>query len=50
MYVIVCAKNEEKRIKNCLKSLKQNKVDEIILVDGNSADRTIEISKNLLIN
>lgn len=46
--VIVCAKNEEKRIKNCLKSLRQNKVDEIILVDGSSADRTVEISKKYI--
>ena len=43
--VVVCVKNEEKRIENCLKSIQNNNVDEIILVDGNSKDRTIEIAK-----
>lgn len=43
--VVVCAKNEEKRIKYCLDSIKKNKVDEIILVDGNSKDKTVEIAK-----
>lgn len=44
--VVVCTKNEEKRIINCLESIKQNNVDEIILVDGNSKDKTVEIAKN----
>ena len=43
--VVVCTKNEEKRIKICLESILKNKVDEIILVDGNSKDKTIEIAK-----
>ena len=43
--VVVCAKNEEKRIKNCLESIKKNKIDEIILSDGNSKDKTIQIAK-----
>ena len=43
--VVVCVKNEEKRIENCLKSIQNNNVDEIILVDGNSKDKTIEIAK-----
>ena len=43
--VVVCAKNEEKRIKNCLESIKKNKIDEIILIDGNSKDKTIQIAK-----
>ena len=44
--VVVCVKNEEKKIKNCLLSIKKNKnVKEIILVDGNSSDRTVDIAK-----
>lgn len=43
--VVVCTKNEEKRIKICLESILKNKVDEIILVDGNSKDKTIKIAK-----
>lgn len=49
--VIVIAKNEEKRIKACLESIKW--VDEIILADNGSTDSTLEIAKkytdNLLI-
>ncbi len=45
---VVCAKNEENRIINCLKSLKKNKVDEIILVDGNSNDLTVSLSKKFV--
>ncbi len=36
--------NEEKKIEDCLKSL-QPVVDEIIIVDSNSTDRTLEIAK-----
>ena len=36
--------NEEKKIEDCLKSL-QPVVDEIIIVDSNSTDQTIEIAK-----
>ena len=44
--VIVCAKNEEKIIKNCLKCLKyQTLKPEIIVVDGHSTDRTFSIAK-----
>lgn len=43
--VIICSKNEELRIKNCLKSVLANKPDEIILVDGDSTDNTVEIAK-----
>lgn len=35
--------NEEKNIKNCLESVKW--ADEIIVVDGTSSDRTVEIAK-----
>lgn len=47
--VIVTAKNEEKGTENCLKSIKnqtypQEKI-EIIVVDNNSADKTVEIAR-----
>jgi glycosyltransferase involved in cell wall biosynthesis len=44
--VVVCVKNEEKKIRQCLLSIKKNKiVKEIILVDGNSSDKTVFYSK-----
>jgi len=44
--VIVCAKNEEKFIENCLKCLKNQTVKpEIIVVDGHSKDKTFSIAK-----
>ena len=42
--VVVCAKNEEQRLARALDSIKLNNPDEIIIVDGNSTDRTVEIS------
>ena len=42
--VTIITKNEEKNIGRCLKSLKW--VDEIVIVDTNSNDRTIEICKH----
>lgn len=42
--VIVIAKNEEKNIQGCLKSLKF--ADEIIVIDNRSVDRTVEIAKS----
>ncbi len=41
---IVCAKNAELSLQACLGSLVSNRPDEIILVDGGSADRTIELA------
>lgn len=41
--VVILTKNEEKNIKRCLDSV--NWCDEIIIVDDNSSDRTIEIVK-----
>lgn len=41
---IIITKNEEKNIKKCLESIKDI-VDEIIIVDSYSDDRTIEIAK-----
>lgn len=43
--VVVCIKNEEKRIEACLQSIAANTPDEIIVVDGNSSDRSVEICK-----
>jgi glycosyltransferase involved in cell wall biosynthesis len=44
--VVVCAKNEEKYIKKCLVCLKkQTMKPEIIVVDGNSTDKTYNIAK-----
>ena len=53
--VIMTTKNEEKHIKNCLKSVKLQTYPniEIIVVDNNSIDRTKEIAKkytNLVFN
>lgn len=47
--VIIIAKNEEKRIKDCLKSVSQI-ADEIILVDNGSEDKTIEIAQKFGVN
>ena len=41
--VVVIAKNEELRIENCLSSVSW--ADEIILVDDESTDKTIEIAQ-----
>ncbi len=44
--VIMCVKNREKEIERALRSVKKQKgVLEIIVVDGNSTDRTIEIAR-----
>src|SRR4030067_1344052 len=40
---IVVTKNEEKKLPDCLKSL--NWLDEIVVVDTGSEDRTIDIAK-----
>jgi len=42
--VVVCTKNEEFRIEDCLKSIHQNDPDEIIVVDGGSKDSTVDIA------
>lgn len=41
--VVILSKNEEENIKRCLESVKW--CDEIILIDDNSSDRTLEIAK-----
>ncbi len=48
--VIICTLNEEKRIGACIQSIKKQKFEgsyEIIVADGNSEDKTIEIAKSL---
>lgn len=39
--VVIIAKNEERRIRRCLESVRW--VDEVVVVDGLSTDRTVEI-------
>lgn len=41
---VVLTKNEEKNIERCLKSL--DFVDEIVVVDDYSSDRTLSLIKN----
>jgi len=43
---VVITYNEEKNIRRCIESL-QGVVDEIIIVDSNSTDRTVEICREL---
>ncbi len=43
--VVVCVRNEESRIKDCLETVFLNEPDEVILVDGASTDRTVEIAR-----
>ncbi|OGM62398.1 hypothetical protein A2961_03450 [Candidatus Woesebacteria bacterium RIFCSPLOWO2_01_FULL_39_21] len=46
--VIIPAKNEEVVIKDCLESV--NWVDEVIVIDNNSSDRTVEIAREFKVN
>jgi len=43
--VVIAAKNNEETIERCLKSVLRNDPAEIIIVDGCSTDRTMEISR-----
>lgn len=43
--VVVTVKNEEKRIYDCLSSVFADAPDEVILVDGDSQDKTLEIAR-----
>lgn len=43
--VIVCVRNEENRLRDCLDSIFLNNPDEVILVDGNSTDKTLDIAR-----
>ena len=46
--IVITTKNEEQNIENCLLSIKEQTYSniEIILVDNNSKDKTIEIALN----
>lgn len=50
--IIVTTKNEEKNIKNCLRSILQQAYHgdkiEMIVVDNNSTDRTREIARRYI--
>ena len=48
--VVVCVKNEEKRIKKSLQGIIKNNPDEIIVIDGNSNDETKNIAKEFTDN
>ncbi|MBL7930891.1 MAG: glycosyltransferase [Bacteroidia bacterium] len=52
--IIVCARNEEKNITYCLQSIMAQKYEpdnfELILVDDNSYDNTVNIARNVLKN
>jgi len=43
--VIVVARNGEQTLRECLEAIRQNSPAEIIVVDGQSTDRTVAISK-----
>ena len=43
--VVLCALNEESNIERVLRSLDSQPVDEVILVDGGSSDRTVELAQ-----
>jgi len=48
--VVLCARNEAKRIRKSLQSIIAAKPDEIIVVDGNSDDETVSIAKEFTDN
>jgi len=45
--VNVCTFNEEKNIEECIRYIKINNPNEIIIIDGGSTDKTIQIVKKL---
>jgi glycosyltransferase involved in cell wall biosynthesis len=44
--VITIARNSEDTIRDCLESVRNNHPAEIIIVDGNSTDKTVEIARD----
>lgn len=45
--VNICTLNEENNIEECIRSVKDNNPFEIIVIDGNSNDKTIQIAEKL---
>jgi glycosyltransferase involved in cell wall biosynthesis len=45
--VIICTLNEEKNILSCIDTVIKNNIDEIIIIDGNSKDNTINLINSL---
>ena len=43
--VIIVAKNAERTIEECLEKIRRNDPVEIIIIDGDSTDRTVEIAR-----
>jgi glycosyltransferase involved in cell wall biosynthesis len=43
--VIIVAKNAERTIGECLRAIQQNNPAEVVVVDGDSTDRTVELAK-----
>lgn len=43
--VVILAKNNEKTIRECLESVQQNNPEEILVMDGLSTDKTVEIAR-----
>jgi glycosyltransferase involved in cell wall biosynthesis len=48
--VVVCTRNEEHRLARALEGIKLNNPDEIIVVDDNSTDNTVEIARRYTSN
>ena len=50
--IIVRTRNEERWISQCLSAIEKQsyKNHEVILVDNDSSDNTVEIAKNLILN
>lgn len=44
--VVVCVRNEEKRLRDCLQTVYANEPDEVILVDGGSTDDTLKVARD----
>ncbi|KKW47167.1 hypothetical protein A3C21_04340 [Candidatus Kaiserbacteria bacterium RIFCSPHIGHO2_02_FULL_59_21] len=43
--VVVCVRNEEKRLRECLQTVYANHPEEVIVVDGGSTDKTVSIAR-----